>query len=374
MTVALSFAIALIGLTQAAPLSPIAEIGRLAFFDTSLSASGTQSCASCHDPAHAFGPPDGAAVRLSGPKGETPGFRAVPSLRYLAETPAFHFAKDEDGETPAGGFNRDGRAQTLAEQAARPLTAPHEMANATPADAVARLAKAKYVGQFQAVFGSNILNDPDRAFAALTEALEAFQREDKAFAPFSSRFDAYLRGEAQLTAQELRGLELFKDEKKGNCAACHPADWRENGAPPLFTDFTYDNIGAPRNHDIPANADPAYMDLGLCGPDRTDLKDRKELCGAFKVPSLRNTARRGVWFHNGVFHDLREVVEFYVTRDTDPARWYKHGKFDDLPSAIHDAVNTSEAPYDRKPGETPALTEAEIDDVVAFLRTLDDRN
>ena len=149
------------------------------------------------------------------------------------------------------------------------------------------------------------------------------------------------------------------------------------GSPPLFTDFTYDNVGTPRNASLPANADPAFFDLGLCGPERKDLAARRDLCGAFKVPTLRNVARTAPYFHNGAFDELREVVDFYARRDTEPGAWYPKDasgvrKFDDLPAGLAAAVNTTEVPYDRKPGDAPALTPREIDDLVAFLRTLDD--
>ena len=146
----------------------------------------------------------------------------------------------------------------------------------------------------------------------------------------------------------------------------------------MFTDFTYDNLGVPRNPAIPANLDPQYVDMGLCGPDRTDLADRQDLCGAFKVPTLRNVATRKVFFHNGHFKTLRDALRFYVRRDTNPEEFYPITadgivqKFDDLPSALHSNVNTAEVPYDRKPGEVPHLNEAELDDLEAFLNTLTD--
>lgn len=134
-------------------------------------------------------------------------------------------------------------------------------------------------------------------------------------------------------------------------------------------------MGVPRNNDIPANADASYFDLGLCGPDRTDLAARTDLCGAFKVPSLRNVAITAPYFHNGKFQTLKEVVRFYVRRDTNPEEWYpgaSSGKFDDLPPAYRANVNVSEKPYDRTLGQTPALNEQEIDDLIAFLATLTD--
>jgi cytochrome c peroxidase len=133
----------------------------------------------------------------------------------------------------------------------------------------------------------------------------------------------------------------------------------------------------PRNPRIAVNGDPAFFDLGLCGPERKDLAAHRDLCGAFKVPTLRNVARTALYFHNGAFGELREAVDFYARRDTEPGAWYPEGaagvrKFDDLPPGLEGSVNVTEVPYDRKAGETPALTPAEVDDIVAFLGTLDD--
>jgi len=223
-----------------------------------------------------------------------------------------------------------------------------------------------------------VLDDPEATLRAVTFALMQYQRMDPAFHPFDSKYDAFLRGRVRLEPAELRGLALFNRADKGNCAACHPSARGADGALPLFTDFTYDNLGVPRNAAIPATADPAYGDLGLCGPDRTDLADRRELCGAFKVPTLRNVATRQVFFHNGLFKTLRDALHFYVRRDTNPDEFYPldaNGvvmKFDDLPAELHKNVNTQEVPYDRHPGQAPRLDEAEIDDLIAFLGTLTD--
>ncbi|MEO8280782.1 MAG: cytochrome-c peroxidase, partial [Ideonella sp.] len=138
---------------------------------------------------------------------------------------------------------------------------------------------------------------------------------------------------------------------------------------PLFTDFGHIAIGVPRNLAIKANADPAFFDLGLCGPLRIDLADHPEYCGRFRTPSLRNVALRQRFFHNGAVHTLEEAVRFYVQRDAEPARWYGSSatRFNDLPAQYHANVNT-EPPF----GSAPALDEAEIADIVAFLRTLTD--
>ncbi len=148
-----------------------------------------------------------------------------------------------------------------------------------------------------------------------------------------------------------------------------------DGSPPLFTDFTYDDFGLPRNASIAANAEPAYFDLGLCGPDRSDRVDHTDLCGAFKVPTLRNVATRPVFFHNGLFTTLRDTVRFYVRRDTNPDEFYPPDanggvqKFNDLARAMHRNVNTQEVPYDRRPSEAPHLNEAAIDDLITFIGT-----
>ncbi|PHV04188.1 cytochrome-c peroxidase [Janthinobacterium sp. BJB412] len=360
---------------EVAGLSQAAQLGEKIFKDVSLSASGKQSCASCHSADNAHGPIGNLSAELGGPNGDTQGFRASPSLRYLNTTPAFFF--DKDG-TPTGGIDRDGRAQSLAEQAERPFLAPHEMANASKEAVVASLRKTGYAEQFRQQFGAAIFEQPEQAFSRITFALQQYQKEDPAFHPFDSKYDQFLAGKVKLADAELRGLALFNDTSKGNCIGCHASMRGADGAPPLFTDFTYDNLGVPRNPRLKATADPAYFDLGLCGPDRTDLAARADLCGAFKVPTLRNVATRHTFFHNGAFDNLKDVVAFYVRRDTNPEEWYPLGadgkvdKFNDLPAQYRRNVNISEVPYNRQPGMAPALSPAEIDDVVQFLGTLTD--
>ena len=352
-----------------------AQLGALIFHDPSLSASGKQSCASCHSPAHAHAAPNVLAVQLGGPQLDQPGTRAVPSLRYLAATPAFGF--DDEG-TASGGFNHDGGADTLAAQAERPLLAANEMANLTRKAVIEKLRRAKYADDFRRVYGERSLDDVDTAFAGLTQALERYQLDAAEFQPFDSKYDAWLAGKAELSAAEQRGRDLFNDAKKGNCAACHPSERSDDGRPPLFTDFTYDALGVPRNTAITANADPAYHDLGLCRSGRPGPAAADSECGKFKVPTLRNVGTRQVFFHNGQIRSLRDAVAFYVRRDTHPHEWYTRSKTgavvwaDDLPPAMRGNVNRDEAPYDRKPGQQPRLSESEIDDVVSFLHTLTD--
>lgn len=359
--------------TTASTLSAAAQLGEKLFDDPILSSSGAQSCSTCHVKANHHAASDTRSV----PAGAAPGHEAArqaPSLQYLRFNTAFFFAKDG---TPTGGFTWDGRANTFGEQAEGPLLNPNEMANTSVEDVVAKLKRSTHADAFRKLFGNDILERPADAFARLEYVLQQYQIEDADFAPFTSKFDFWQAGKAQLTAAELRGWSLFNDPNKGNCAACHLSTG-VNGNPPIFTDNTYDVLGVPRNMEIQANADSTYYDLGLCGPTRLDLSSRTDLCGAFRVPSLRNVAATAPYFHNGAIKTLVDAVRFYVRRDTNPEEWYptdSNGvvqKFNDLPAAYHRNVNTTEVPYNRKPGDTPALDEAEIADLVSFLGTLTD--
>lgn len=354
----------------------LTALGRALFFDAGLSASGRVACASCHDPAHAYGAPNAQAV----PPG---GLRAAPSLRYLHSVPAFseHFF-DNDGDDsvdkgPTGGHTWDGRAASAHEQARLPLLSAAEMGNADAAAVVAKLKRAPYAAQLRAAFGADLFERGDAAFDAALMVLEVFQQSPREFYPYSSRFDAVLRGQATLDAQQARGLALFNDAAKGNCASCHTSEPTSDGAFPLFTDFGHIAIGVPRNRTLPANADPRFFDLGLCGPLRSDLADRADYCGRFRTPSLRNVAVKRRFFHNGAIGSLEDAVRFYAQRDTDPARWYgrdargRPRRFDDLPARYHANVNT-DPPFGAAPGGVPALSGAEIADIVAFLKTLTD--
>ncbi len=360
----------------------LSELGRVVFFDASLSASGALACASCHDPASHFGPPNARAVQRGGAGRQAEGLRAVPSLMYSQTVPPFseHTVDDEDDDSidqgPAGGRTWDGRAQSAHEQAREPLLSPFEMANTDEHALAVRLRKAAYFARFTAAFGRRGLDDDARLLRAVLMALETFQQEPALFYPYTSKYDAWLRHRADLTAQELRGLAVFNDPAKGNCARCHPSAIKENGFP-QFTDYGYAALGVPRNRRIGINRDPRYHDLGLCGPLRRDLAGKPEYCGMFRTPSLRNVATRRVFFHNGVFHRLVDVLDFYAARDTDPGRFYARGgdgtvrKFDDLPRVYRANVERG-APFDRHAGEAPALDAQDVADLLAFLETLTD--
>ena len=356
-------------------MSAAALLGQDIFKDTRLSGSGRLSCASCHDPERGHASPFDTPVALGGVNLDMPGLRLPPAIRYLRYNAAFSVAADG---SVSGGFFWDGRVNSLAEQAGGPLLNDHEMANLSVQDVVQKIASAPYAAKFKQVFGADIFNDPQAAFERVRQALARYQQEDGDFASFSSKFDAVNAARAAFTPQELRGLAWFGRADKGNCAACHPSTRPDNAPAALFTDFSYDSLGVPRNSAVPRNRDATFFDLGLCGPVRTDLNARTALCGAFKVPSLRNVALRKRFFHNGQFDNLRQAIEFYVTRDTQAYLWYPQDPlgnvqvYNDLPSLLRGNVNVTEAPYNRARGQSAALNDSEIDDLVAFLGTLTD--
>lgn len=347
--------------------SAMSQLGERIFNDRNLSGSGRMSCATCHDPITFHGPSNTSPVQVGGQFQTEFGQRAAPSLRYLERQPSF------DAVHPRGGLMADGRADTLAQQALLPWFSAIELDNGDPATLARKLRAAPYLAQFGAVFGSSA--DDATTVAQMAQALQAFMREDPRFHPYDSKFDQVAAGREHFSAAEQRGLAVFDDPARGNCAACHPSTTAD-GSPPLFTNFGYAATAVPRNAAIPHNNDPAYVDLGLCGPLRADLP-QGALCGLFRTPTLRNTAQRPVFFHNGVMASLQDVVAFYNTRDTQPERWYPSvggvvQRFDDLPVRYRGNV-TLQVPLDgRAAGAAPAMTPAEEADLVCFLRTLSD--
>jgi cytochrome c peroxidase len=390
------------------PLSALARIGKQIFFDPSLSASGKQSCASCHSPAHSYGPPNGLSVQPGGPHMTDQGFRAPPSLAYLYRQDVFGIGPSLDDDVPTpldqraqqaqasghatkvagtstaaalvprGGLFWDGRADTLMDQAAGPMMDPAEMANGDLHGVISKLALTRYRNAFRPLFGDAVVDNPDLLFAEAMSAVARYQVEDPSFHRFDSKYDHWLEGKARLSPTELRGLALFNDPAKGNCAGCHISQPSRDDLPPLFTDTEYEALGVPRNPVIRANRDPRFFDMGLCGPVRTDLARQTQYCGMFLTPTLRNVATRGVYFHNGMYHSLKQVLDFYNLRDVDPARIYPRGRtgkparYDDLPARYHGNIDLSDAPFGRKPGDRPPLTDAEIGDIIAFIGTLSD--
>ncbi|MFZ6846984.1 cytochrome-c peroxidase [Undibacterium sp. RuRC25W] len=397
--------------TPTSTLSLTAQVGQKLFFDQNLSGSGKMSCATCHDPNAAYAPSNNLAVQLGGPALNLPGTRAVPSLRYKNVTPAYADLLDNpDGVSvpgPGGGFTADGRVDTLAQQAAIPLLSPIEMANANAADVVNKIKAASYASLFVQAFGGNAFADTATAFTNATKALQAFQLEDVSFHPYTSKFDLHISNKlgGTLTAAEERGLTVFADPNTGNCASCHYQGAGFGGTSALFTDFSYDAIGVPRNNSIAANQDATYVDQGICGPFRTDHSPAaanapNAYCGMFKTPTLRNVATRNVFFHNGVITSLLQAMRFYNTRDTNPEIWYptiggtpskttsasfltyglittqysggRVQKFNDIPVVYQSNID-KQLPLDgRKAGSTPPMTAQNIADLICFLTILTD--
>jgi cytochrome c peroxidase len=373
----------------------LAALGKLIFADPSLSASGKLACASCHSPQHAGLAPNQLPVQLGGSAANLQGFRNVPTTTYALFTP--QATVDSAGKLH-GGQLLDGRALDLVAQAALPFVSANEMANSSNSDVSARLQRAAYFNQFKAAFGTAILTSADAVVAAMTQAIAAYERTDPSFALFTSKYDAVLNGKATLTVQEANGLALFNNPAKGNCAACHTSN-PANGTAPLFTNHSYHALGVPRNWAIAYNNDaiPApsfvpqnglglglpthhYYDLGACGPFRTNLigANAPSYCGQFKVPTLRNTALKGAYEHNGVFSSLAQVLNFYTNREIHPASIYltADGKspdipYNDLPKIYQGNIETP-PPLHPLPGNQPRLSPSEQQDIITFLCTLTD--
>ncbi|WP_240648326.1 cytochrome-c peroxidase [Pararobbsia silviterrae] len=398
-------------LPQNRPLSAVAQLGRDIFFDASLSASGKQSCATCHSPDHAYGPPNDLAVQLGGEHMNLEGYRPPQSLAYLYRQASFSIGPDQgDMDTPAptlaalaasastvqraqktagvapaapamvpqGGFFWDGRAMRLQEQAIAPLTNPVEMANPNTHAVFMKLQKASYINRIKQLFGPTVMQNEELVLDEAMFAVTRFELEEPSFHPFTSKYDAWLQGKARLTRAELHGLRLFNDPDKANCAGCHLSKPSPDGLPPLFTDTQYEALGVPRNPHLAVNKDPKFYDMGVCGPFRTDMTEQTQYCGMFLTPTLRNTATRHAFFHNGVYHDLQQVMDFYNFRNTNPDKIYpkdasgKVMKYDDLPAKYHANVDVADAPFDRKAGDAPAMTDDEVKDIIAFVQTLND--
>jgi cytochrome c peroxidase len=351
-------------------------LGRAIFFDPSLSDPAGTSCASCHDPKRAFAGNHGSTNGVAlGSRPDHFAKRNTPSVLYLQFVRKFHLHWEEDAPQVGAyaGFFWDGRVDSLVDLVKQPLLNPNEMNGGDPGRVAATLAAATYAEDFRREFGEKVLDDPNATLEALGEAVNAYLLSPE-MSPFSSRYDDYVRGQEQLTPIETTGLALFKDPAKGGCSGCHKLNDRSpDPKNSLFTDFEFDAVGAPRNRALPATRDPSYFDLGLCERGDADYKAKTaEFCGKFRTPSLRNVAVRQRFMHNGVFTNLRDVVAFYATRDTDAERWYKSGSFDDVPAQYRDNVNVEKPPYNRHRGGRPALDAQEIDAIVAFLRTLTD--
>ncbi len=335
--------------------TPKEKLGKLLFFEKSLSTPPGLACAGCHEPAAAFADPNKGLPVSKGAREGLYGNRNDMMVSYAAFVPALH--RDDEEDVWIGGIFWDGRVNTLAEQAMGPPLNPLEMANTDTLTIFKKLNELGYVDLFGEVYGPEALRDPGTAFRNMADAIEAYEKTPEVN-PFNSKFDYYMKGEATLSAQETRGLTIFVAENKGNCAECHPNVPLADGTPALFTDFTYDNLGVPKNPEnpfylLPPELNPygfEYVDLGL-GITVNDPAEN----GKFRVPTLRNVTLTAPYMHNGVFKTLFQVIAFYNTRDA--------GIWPD--PEVPETVNREEL------GDL-GLTNQEMEDLVAFLNTLTD--
>ena len=335
--------------------TPKEQLGKLLFFDRNLSTPAGQACSDCHSPDAGFGDLNQQLPVSRGANPDLYGNRNDLTAAYAALIPPLQFDSVEG--IWVGGLFWDGRASTLAEQAKGPPLNPLEMANPDVATIVETLKSADYRDLFLEVYGDDVFDDSEAAYDYMADAIAAYETSSE-LNRFDSKFDRFLAGTESLSEQELRGKALFTDEQKGNCAACHPVDPGPFGPAALLSDYTYDNLGVPKNPESPFYSLPEqfnpngedYVDLGL-GPVVQD----PEMNGFFRVPTLRNVALTPPYMHNGVFKTLYQVVAFYNSRDVafwPEPEWPENVNRDELGNL--------------------GLTPQEMQDIVAFLKTLSD--
>ena len=368
---------------QDATLSRRELLGKLIANDTRLSEPQGLACVGCHNTATGFASNNGSNTGT--PVGSLPtsvGLRNAMTNAYQALVPLFSFRPDGDTLEAIGGHFWDGRANTMAEQAIGPFLNTAEMNNPDLETVMGKIAQGSYAQLFRDEFGAAIFQNPATAYQNVGQAIEAFERSAQ-LAPFTSKYDAMVRGQVKLSPTEARGMALFNDPLRANCSGCHlmdPTTGNPQDSP--FSEFTYYATGIPRNRAIPQNADPSFYDLGLCGPNRSKPTlpagapagtNIEQFCGKFRMPTLRNVSLRQTFMHNGFFRNLRDVVTFYSTRNSNPENFYgPAGVANDLPAAYLGNIESVKAPFDRKRNDGPLLSPTEIDDLLAFLRTLND--
>jgi cytochrome c peroxidase len=356
-------------------------LGRALFFDKNLSKNRTQSCASCHQPEFAFmdarKDPQGKVGAFSlGDDGFSLGDRNTPSITYARFSPDFNLGEHErfNSQQSAykgyqGGFFWDGRAATLAQQAAGPFLNPIEMAMPNAAAVMERIkANPEYQVSFKTFFGEAIFADDEQAYLKVTQVIAEFEKTTEVNR-FSSKYDRALKGDYfyDPLTKEAQGKALFFSQQFTNCATCHQLK-PNNHKQEMFTSYEYHNIGAPQNtvdrQSAGKNID--FKDPGLI--DNPFIIQEEALRGKFKVPSLRNVAVTAPYMHNGVFKDLRTTLVFY--QSFLEGTKHTHNPETGLPWA---PAEHSENLAEQELKDGKLLKDDEIDALVCFLRSLTDK-
>ncbi|WP_152020882.1 cytochrome-c peroxidase [Aliarcobacter butzleri] len=339
------------------------DLGRILFFDVNLSKNRTQSCATCHNPNAGFvDDRDNGVKKMAslGDDGKSLGDRQAPTASYAKFSPTFHF--DEKAKKYVGGQFWDGREATLEGQAGGPPLNPVEMGMSDKKAVVDRLKEnSLYVDSFKKIFGADIFKNDDKAYEAMTIAIASFERTDE-FSPFDSKYDRYLKGEYDLTPLEDLGKSIFFSNNNNSCANCHVLKGEDKEGE-TFTNYQYHNIGTPANNELRGKNGVKAIDEGLLANSNVSDVAQK---GKHKVPTLRNVAVTGPYMHNGVFKDLKTVVEFYdkynnKDRNIDP----ETNKPWDEPE-VKDNISLQELKANK-------LTDRKVEALVAFMKLLTDK-
>ena len=338
-------------------------LGQVLFSDKNLSKNRTQSCATCHNPNTGFTDDreNGIGKMASlGDDNKSLGDRQAPTASYAKFSPDFHF--DEKKQKYIGGQFWDGRAKTLEEQAGGPPLNPIEMGMGSKKEVVDRIKEnAYYVQTFKELFGEDVFKDDEKAYDAMTSAIASFERSNE-FSSFDSKYDRYLKGEYDLTALEDLGKSIFFSNNNNSCATCHVLKG-EDKAGETFTNYEYHNIGTPANKTLRAKNGVKEIDKGLlANPNVKDVAQN----GKHKVPTLRNVAVTAPYMHNGVFKDLKTVIEFYDKYNN------KDRNINPETKKVWDEAEVKET-ISLKELKASALTDRKVEALVAFMKLLTDK-
>ncbi|MFV7790839.1 cytochrome-c peroxidase [Aliarcobacter lanthieri] len=339
------------------------DLGRTLFFDTNLSKNRTQSCATCHNPEYAFTDDrDNGISKMAslGDDGKSLGDRQAPTAMYAKFSPKFHFNEKKGFYT--GGQFWDGRETDLEGQAGGPPLNPVEMGMSSKKEVVDRLKEnSLYVDTFKNLFGEKIFSDDEKAYEAMTKAIATYERTDE-FSPFDSKYDRYLKGEYDLTPLEDLGKSIFFSNNNNSCSNCHILKGEDKEGE-TFTNYEYHNIGTPINYELRDKNGVITIDNGLLAHPQIDDINQK---GKHKTPTLRNVAVTAPYMHNGVFKDLKTVVEFYDKYNNKDRKINPEtGKEWDEPE-VKDTISLNEL-------KAIKLTDRKVEALVAFMKLLTDK-